>query len=52
LGDAKVGQLAIFVDGRYWGTGIVRAGQVDTYKPYAGMMTNLADADRAADALK
>lgn len=52
LGDAKVGQLAIFVDGRYWGTGIVRAGQIDEYKPFAGMMNNRAEAERAADAPK
>lgn len=52
LGDAKYGQLAIFVDGRYWGTGIVRAGQIDEYRPFAGLMNNRADAERAADALK
>lgn len=52
LGDAKVGQLAIFVDGRYWGTGIVRAGQIDEYKPFAGMMNSRAEAERAAGALK
>lgn len=52
LGDQQVGQLAIFVDGRYWGTGVVRAGQIDEYRPFAGLMNNRADAERAADALK
>jgi hypothetical protein len=52
LGDQQNGQLAIFIDGHYWGTGIVRAGKIDEYQPFAGLMSNRADAERAAGALK
>lgn len=52
LGDQTVGQLAIFIDGHYWGTGIVRAGKIDEYQPFAGLMNSRADAERAAAALK
>ena len=52
LGEAVDGQLAIFVDGKYWGTGYFKSADAESFKPFAGLMTSKAEAERMVDACK
>jgi hypothetical protein len=49
-GPAKLKELAVFVDGRYWGTAVYRPAEAD-FEPFAGMMSK-AEAVRIVAACK
>lgn len=50
-GPVKLKELAVFVDGRYWGTAIYRPADTARFEPFAGMMSK-TEAMRIVAALK
>ncbi len=51
-GDVKVKELAVFVDGKYWGTSIYRPGKAADHVPHAGFISSKAEAERIVAAFK
>lgn len=51
-GDQPVMQLATFVDGKYWGTGIFRKADAAKFTPTAGFISSKTEAERIVEACK
>ena len=51
-GDRASMLLAIFVDGRYWGTGHFQKARADRFTPSAGFFSSRAEAERAVEAAR
>lgn len=51
-GEAPGKELAVFVDGRYWGTSNFRKADAARFSPHAGFISSLAEAERIVDAVK
>lgn len=51
-GDAKYRELAVFVDGNYWGARFFRKADADKFVPGAGLFPSKAEAERVVEACK
>ena len=51
-GDAAVKELAVFVDGKYWGTWAFRKDKAVEYVPQAGFIPSKVEAERIVAAFK
>lgn len=51
-GDAAHRELAVFADGKYWGTAIFRKGEANQFEPFAGFINSKAEAERIVAACR
>ncbi len=51
-GKEPLMMLAIFVDGKYWGTGAFRQAEAEKFTPSAGFLNSKAEAERIVEACK
>jgi hypothetical protein len=51
-GDAARRELAVFADGKYWGTAIFRQAEADSFEPFAGFIHSKAEAERIVAACR
>lgn len=51
-GDAAYRELAVFADGKYWGTAVFRKAEVDRFEPFAGFINSKAEAERIVAACR
>jgi hypothetical protein len=51
-GDRPSMHLAIFVDGKYWGTGHFQKAEAAKFTPFAGFIPSKAEAERIVEACK
>lgn len=52
LGNDSGRELAVFIDGKYWGTGFFKKSEAATYKQIAGFIPTKAETERILAAVK